>query len=219
MPYDPVVNVPSPDCNNRTISWTAPDTDRDIKKYYIYRDGIFLANTTDNTTTNYTDRDKLDANTQHNYSVVAESCAGNSTNEIGTSFNVTGNNSYHYICLCIKCSNYCLNILYLVDLGKELNVTYDKNITVYVNWVSYMYYRGSRLIGCLGSRHSVPFIRFFRLTDVNYTIRYEFLSKTSSRLTKYPVYPVFPIKRLPLYILFHFTYLNLHILDPQLRHN
>ena len=28
-----------------------------------------------------------------------------------------------------------------------------------------------------------------RLTDVNYTIRYEFVSKTSSRLTEYPVYP------------------------------
>ena len=39
-------------------------------------------------------------------------------------------------------------------------------------------YSGSRLIGRLGSRHSVPFIRFSQLTDVNYTIRYEFVSKT-----------------------------------------
>ena len=48
---------------------------------------------------------------------------------------------------------------------------------------------GSRLIGRLGSRHSVPFIRFSRLTDVNYTIRHEFVSITLSRLTEYPVYP------------------------------
>ena len=52
-------------------------------------------------------------------------------------------------------------------------------------------YSGSRLIGRLGSRHSVPINRF------NYTIRYEFVSKTSSRLTEYPVY--LPIKQLPLY--------------------
>ena len=38
--------------------------------------------------------------------------------------------------------------------------------------------RGSHLIGHLGSRHSVPCIRFYRLTDVDYTIRYEFVSKT-----------------------------------------
>ena len=54
---------------------------------------------------------------------------------------------------------------------------------------SYVKYSISRLIGRLGSRHSVPYIRFSRLTDVNYTIRYEFVSKTLSRLTEYPVYP------------------------------
>ena len=30
----------------------------------------------------------------------------------------------------------------------------------------YLIYSGSRLIGRLGSRHSVPFIRFSRITDV-----------------------------------------------------
>ena len=37
--------------------------------------------------------------------------------------------------------------------------------------------------GSLGSRHSVPFIRFSRLTNLNYTIRYEFVFKTLSRLS------------------------------------
>ena len=66
-------------------------------------------------------------------------------------------------------------------------------------YLSYdLYCSGSRLIGRLGSRHSVPFIRFSRLTEVNHTIRNEFVSKTSSRLPRYPVYPS-PITRLPLY--------------------
>ena len=64
----------------------------------------------------------------------------------------------------------------------------DDFFFVYLNIISRKY-RGSRLIGRLGSRHSVPFILFSRLTDVNYTIRYEFVSKTSSRLTEYPIYP------------------------------
>ena len=41
------------------------------------------------------------------------------------------------------------------------------------------------------------FIRLSRLTDANYTIRYEYACKTSSQFIEYHVYH-FPIKRLPL---------------------
>ena len=51
----------------------------------------------------------------------------------------------------------------------------DLSPTEYTEYIHV--YRGNHLIGRLGSRHSVPFIRFYRLSDVNYTIRYEFVSK------------------------------------------
>ena len=63
------------DCNNTLINWTAPATDKAIQ-YYVYRDSTLLAVSTD---TQYTDTDQLMVNTPYSYSVIANSCAGNSS--------------------------------------------------------------------------------------------------------------------------------------------
>ena len=62
-------------CTNSLISWSA-DSDRTIDRYYVYRDSTFLAVSTD---TQYTDTDQLMVNTPYSYSVIANSCAGNSS--------------------------------------------------------------------------------------------------------------------------------------------
>ena len=81
-PSTPSINIVlsnlSPNIYNARISWSSP-SDRDADAYYIYRDGIFLAVTN---RAEYTDTDQLLADTQYSYSVIANSCAGNSTQGI-----------------------------------------------------------------------------------------------------------------------------------------
>ena len=68
------------DCTNTLISWTA-DSDRAIERYYVYRNSTLLAVSTD---TQYTDTDQLMVNTPYSYSVIANSCAGNSSGGVET---------------------------------------------------------------------------------------------------------------------------------------
>ena len=72
------------------ISWTAPDSNKAIQ-YYVYRDDIILPNNP-TSSTQYTDTDQLMVNTPYSYSVIANSCAGNSTGGVETEFNSTGAN-------------------------------------------------------------------------------------------------------------------------------
>ena len=58
--------------------WSTPSSDRSIISYSISRDGISIADVP-HTTTEYTDSDIININTVYEYSVVAISCAGNST--------------------------------------------------------------------------------------------------------------------------------------------
>ena len=71
------INFSPTDCTNALISWTAPASDRNIATHYIYRDGIFLADT--NTAPNYNDTQALTIGIQYMYSLTANSCAGNSS--------------------------------------------------------------------------------------------------------------------------------------------
>ena len=79
-PSTPIVVVSlfslSTDCTNVLISWTAPDSDRAIERYYVYRNSTLLAVSID---TQYTYTDQLMVNTPYSYSVIANSCAGNSS--------------------------------------------------------------------------------------------------------------------------------------------
>ena len=68
-------------------------SDKDIDKRYIYRDGIFLAVTD---SYSYKDTDQLFVDTQYSYSVIANSCAGNSSQGIK---NITIDSKNIYICV------------------------------------------------------------------------------------------------------------------------
>ena len=93
-PSTPTVNIYlsylSPDNYSALISWSSPASDKDIDERYIYRDGIFLTVTNN---TEYTDTDQLLADTVYSYSVIANSCAGNSTQGI-KNINIMGKNIY-----------------------------------------------------------------------------------------------------------------------------
>ena len=95
-PSTPTINIVltylSPNNYSALISWSFP-SDRYIDAYYIYRDSIFLAVTNN---TEYTDTDQLLAETHYNYSVIANSCAGNSTQGIKNIFIESKN---IYICV------------------------------------------------------------------------------------------------------------------------
>ena len=58
---------------------SSPASFKTIDIYYIYRDDTLIAVTTNN---EYTYADQLLVDTQYNYSVIANSCAGNSTQGI-----------------------------------------------------------------------------------------------------------------------------------------
>ena len=96
-PSTPTINILlsylSPNNYNALISWSTPASDRDIDVYYIYRDGIFLAVTNSD---QYTDTDQLLADTQYSYSVIANSCAGNSTQGIKS---ITIGSKNIYLCI------------------------------------------------------------------------------------------------------------------------
>ena len=96
----------SPDNYSALISWSSLSF-KDIDTYYIYRDGIFLGvtNNTDsiffagnNYNAQYKDTDQLFVDTVYSYSVIANSCAGNSTQGIK---NITIESKNIYI-LCIN---------------------------------------------------------------------------------------------------------------------
>ena len=78
---------------------------------------------------------------------------------------------------------------YSENLDRIKSVIPGMLIALASNNLIYFNNSGSHLSGRLGGSNSVPFIRFSRLSDENYTIKHEFVSKTSSRLTDYPVYP------------------------------
>ena len=92
-PSTPTVNIYlsylSTDNYSALISWSSL-SDKDIDERYIYRDGIFLAVTNN---TEYTDTDQLLVDTVYSYSVIANSCAGNSTQGI-KNINIMGKNIY-----------------------------------------------------------------------------------------------------------------------------
>ena len=96
-PSTPTINIVlsylSPDNYSALISWSSPASDKTIDAYYIYRDGIFLT-VTDNTEYTYTSQ--LLADTVYSYSVIANSCAGNSTQGIKNIFIESKN---IYICV------------------------------------------------------------------------------------------------------------------------
>ncbi|KAI6659412.1 hypothetical protein LOD99_10831 [Oopsacas minuta] len=82
-PSSPPVTLSEPNnnCTNIVISWTTPDSDRDIKEYSVCRNNTLLTNTTDN---HYTDTNQLTINTIYEYSVTAISCAGTSIPGVNT---------------------------------------------------------------------------------------------------------------------------------------
>ena len=77
-PSSPVVTLSQTEnsCSNTLISWSTPSSDRSVTSYSVYRDGTLIYNGPDN---QYTDNTQLNINTVYEYSVVAISCAGNST--------------------------------------------------------------------------------------------------------------------------------------------
>ena len=82
-PFSPVVvSISQPSnnnsCSNTLISWSTPSSDRSITSYSVYRDDTLIY-TVPNTTNQYTDNTQLNISTVYEYSVVAVSCAGNST--------------------------------------------------------------------------------------------------------------------------------------------
>ena len=79
-PSSPVVTLSQSDiisCSN-VLMWFPPPSDRSITAYYIFRDGGYTRDVS-STTTEYTDSDNIEIDTVYTYSVVAASCAGNST--------------------------------------------------------------------------------------------------------------------------------------------
>ena len=77
-PSTPVVALSQTDnsCSNIKICWPTPSSDRSITSYSVYRNNTLIYNGTDN---QCTDNTQLNINTVYEYSVVAISCAGNST--------------------------------------------------------------------------------------------------------------------------------------------
>ena len=82
-PSPPVVTLSQTDnsCSHTLISWSTPSSDRSVTSYSVYRDGVSVYNGPDN---QYTDNTQLNINTVYEYSVVAISCAGNSTAGVNT---------------------------------------------------------------------------------------------------------------------------------------
>ena len=80
VPSSPLVTLSQTDisCSNTLISWSTPSSDRSITSYSVYRDGVSIYNGP-NTTNQFTHNTQLNINTVYEYSVVAISCAGNST--------------------------------------------------------------------------------------------------------------------------------------------
>ena len=78
VPSSPVVTLSQTDnsCSNTLISWSTPSSDRSITSYSVYRDGVSVYNGPVNQTI---DNTQLNISTVYEYSVVAISCAGNST--------------------------------------------------------------------------------------------------------------------------------------------
>ena len=109
-PSSPVVTLSQTDnsCSNTLISWSTPSSDRSVTSYSVYRNNTLIYNGPDN---QHTDNTQLNINTVYEYSVVAISCAGNSTAGVNT----------------IRIGSYSLT---------RLSVSYD-NITntVYIDWV------------------------------------------------------------------------------------
>ena len=68
-------------CSNTLISWPTPSSDRYMLTYSVYRNNTLIYNGPDN---QYTDNTQLNINTVYEYSVVAISCAGNSTAGVNT---------------------------------------------------------------------------------------------------------------------------------------
>ena len=83
VPSSPVVTLSQTDnsCSNTLISWSTPSNDRSVTSYSVYRDNTLIYNGPDN---QYTDNTQLNINTVYEYSVVAISCAGNSTAGVNT---------------------------------------------------------------------------------------------------------------------------------------
>ena len=83
-PSSLVVTLSQPNsnnCYNTLISWSTPSSDRSVTSYSVYRNNTLIYNGTDN---QYTDNTQLNINTVYEYSVVAISCAGNSTAGVNT---------------------------------------------------------------------------------------------------------------------------------------
>ena len=77
-PSSPLVTLSQTDisCSNPLISWSTPSSDRSITSYSVYLNNVSIYTGSDN---QYTDNTQLNISTVYEYSVVAVSCAGNST--------------------------------------------------------------------------------------------------------------------------------------------
>ena len=80
-PVSPVVTLSQPNstCSNLQIRWSIPNSQR--HRFILHRDNTFIADTRDN---QYTDNTQFNVSTVYEYSVVAISCAGNSTAGVNT---------------------------------------------------------------------------------------------------------------------------------------
>ncbi|KAI6646412.1 hypothetical protein LOD99_12534 [Oopsacas minuta] len=119
-PSRPIVTLSEPDinCANILISWTTPDSDRDIIEYSVYRDNTLLTTTTDK---QYKDTDQLTINTVYQYSVTARSCAGTSTSDVIYTNIPEYSLSFNNISLSYDETNIGTNITWTLDTNTESN--------------------------------------------------------------------------------------------------
>ena len=86
VPSSPNVTLSQPDISCSTIlTWSPPISERPITSYSMYRDNISIADVLN--TTEYTDSNVTGV---YMYSVVAISCAGNTTSNIVSSVSIGG---------------------------------------------------------------------------------------------------------------------------------
>ena len=126
-PSSPVVTLSQTDnsCSNTLISWSTPSSDRSVTSYSVYRDGVSVYNGTDN---QYSDNTQLNINTVYEYSVVAISCAGNSTAGV---MSVSLGGETHmmntHVVNWLQYSGYSLT---------QIHLTYNNTTNeVYIDWV------------------------------------------------------------------------------------
>ena len=86
-PSPPVSLTADYNCSGTVqLAWTPGDSVRDIEMYFLYLNGDLIASL--GPVTSYTHTTTLQRDTEYTYSIVAMSCAGNSTQTAATSISV-----------------------------------------------------------------------------------------------------------------------------------